>query len=283
MTGDQALAPLVEDYLDIQYDAIVVGERALRGGRLEFVHPTRVASRRYRTVLRDMQDLFDSAASIVLEESLRWYAALLGQVRDVQIARDELVAALEQLPQELVVGPAAEVMDYYLAARERQAVTALVAGLDSNRYSGMMQQLRGWHEKSPVQAEHAESEVKHYVKRARRRFERRFDAAAEQGNPDELVHDARKAAKRARYVAELAQPVLGSKARSTVKRMTAIQDRLGAQQDRTTGVSVLLEMASADLAWPTTPLDPAAGASAGNPARPRIRQRPRTWSTHASR
>ena len=247
MSEKQALAPLVEDYLDVQYDVIVVGEQALRDGRLEFVHPTRVASRRYRTVLRDLNDLFDPAAGMVLEESLRWYAGLLGQVRDLQIARDELLTALQELPKESVVGPVADVISDYLARREQKAMSVLVAALDGHRYSMMMEQLGSWHEQLPVDEGGSAPDVKQYVKRARRRFERRLDAASEQGNPDELVHDARKAAKRARYVAELAQPALGGKARSTVKRMTAVQNQLGADQDYATGRAILLDMATADL------------------------------------
>jgi hypothetical protein len=72
------LVLLVKDFLDAQFDALVVGDQAIRDGRLEFIHPTRVATRRYRTVLRDMGHLFDSSVALVLDESLRWYARKLG-------------------------------------------------------------------------------------------------------------------------------------------------------------------------------------------------------------
>ena len=48
---------------------------------------------------------------------------------------------------------------------------------------------------------------------------------------DVALHETRKAAKRARYAAEAAQPVSGKKARRYVKRMKAVQSVLGAHQD----------------------------------------------------
>lgn len=48
---------------------------------------------------------------------------------------------------------------------------------------------------------------------------------------DAALHDARKAAKRARYAAEAARPALGRPARRAVKRLKAVQGVLGDHQD----------------------------------------------------
>ncbi|MEU1126566.1 CHAD domain-containing protein, partial [Streptomyces sp. NPDC005899] len=48
---------------------------------------------------------------------------------------------------------------------------------------------------------------------------------------DVAVHEARKAAKRARYAAEAAGPALGKPARRFAKRMKAVQSLLGDHQD----------------------------------------------------
>ena len=248
------LVALVKNYLDDQYDAMVLGEEAIADGRLELVHPTRVASRRYRTVLRDMGNLFDPATAVVLEESLRWYAAVLGDVRDLQVARDELGQALGRLPEELVLGEVAEAVDAFLAGRLRAAETALQTALTTNRYQAMIRQLRLWHDDLPVEGEEDDEVVGRYVRRARKRLERRLGTAAEAGHPLELVHDARKAAKRARYLAELAEPVLGAKAKATVKQMTAVQDDLGGHQDQALARRLLLDLARAqDEAAPPDP------------------------------
>ena len=66
------------------------------------VHRTRVATRRYRSVLREIRGLLDPSAATVLDEGLRWYARLLGDVRDVQVLQDSLDDALTDLPDEPV-------------------------------------------------------------------------------------------------------------------------------------------------------------------------------------
>jgi CHAD domain-containing protein len=48
---------------------------------------------------------------------------------------------------------------------------------------------------------------------------------------DLALHDARKAAKRARYAAEAARPALGKPAKRLAKRMKAVQSLLGDHQD----------------------------------------------------
>jgi CHAD domain-containing protein len=58
-----------------------------------------------------------------------------------------------------------------------------------------------------------------------------------------LVHRARKAAKRARYAAELAAPVLPSKvAKKSIKKTRAIQDTLGEFQDSIVAHQALLRI-----------------------------------------
>lgn len=79
-----------------------------------------------------------------------------------------------------------------------------------------------WQENLPLQNDRRDIEVEHHLQRARRRVERRIDQAAAAGNPQDLMYDARNAAKRALYVAELSQPVLRRPARFTVARMTKI-------------------------------------------------------------
>jgi CHAD domain-containing protein len=48
---------------------------------------------------------------------------------------------------------------------------------------------------------------------------------------DEALHEVRKKAKRLRYSAEAATPVLGKRAKTLAKRAKSLQDSLGAHQD----------------------------------------------------
>ncbi len=59
---------------------------------------------------------------------------------------------------------------------------------------------------------------------------------------DVALHEARKAAKRARYAAEAVEPVFGKKARRFGKRMKAVQSVLGDHQDAVTARKVAREI-----------------------------------------
>lgn len=237
------LTELVQAYLDAQYLSLTAGERALRAGHLEVVHPTRVASRRYRTVLRDLKNLFNPEVAMVLEESLRWYAGVLGGVRDLQVGRVELSRLLDKLPDNGQARQARHVVEEYLSHRERAAAVALQIALDSHRYQRMIDQLSIWHEDQPVSTDRDDADIKGYLNRARRRVRRRLEEAADAGQPEELLHDARKAAKRARYIAELAEPSLGGKAKAVAQRMIKVQDTLGARQDAAVAQELLRDLA----------------------------------------
>ena len=59
---------------------------------------------------------------------------------------------------------------------------------------------------------------------------------------DVALHEARKAAKRARYAADAAEPALGKQARRFAKRMKAVQSVLGDHQDAVTARTVAREI-----------------------------------------
>jgi CHAD domain-containing protein len=83
------------------------------------------------------------------------------------------------------------------------------------------------------------------VARAYRRAGRRMRRAArapEGGQRDVALHEARKAAKRARYAAEAAEPVHGKQARRFAKRMKAVQSVLGDHQDAVIARAVAREI-----------------------------------------
>ena len=74
------------------------------------------------------------------------------------------------------------------------------------------------------------------MKRASKKLDKRLDRAIEAqltGDPeaDHLLHQARKAGKRARYAVELAAPVLGKKADKLIAGRKDLQDVLGEHQD----------------------------------------------------
>ncbi len=71
-------------------------------------------------------------------------------------------------------------------------------------------------------------------------------AAAPGPEQAEALHEARKAAKRARYAGETALPVAGRRARRFTDRMKAVQDLLGEHQDAIVAAGALRARAAAD-------------------------------------
>lgn len=235
---------LAQAYLDIQYDTFTAGEQELRAGRLDVVHRTRVAVRRYRSVLREIRDLLDPSSATVLDEGLRWYARLLGDVRDVQVLHRSLDDELDRLADGALRRAARAQADDYCGRRLETASRRLLDGLDRRRYARLSDLAAEWQRGMPFVTDlHPDSpQALTFLRNAERRFQRRLDAAVAAGRPDLLMHEARKSSKRARYVAEMAAPSLGERADQTIRRMTIFQDELGTRQDRVVARDALTEL-----------------------------------------
>src|SRR5258705_9911234 len=93
-------------YMRAQIEQIFQGDVGLRRGQ-DPIHDTRVAIRRLRSTLRVFGTLLERSAIEGLEEELRWFASLIGAVRDCQVQRRRFTTALNELPAELVAWPCA--------------------------------------------------------------------------------------------------------------------------------------------------------------------------------
>lgn len=74
-------------YLAEQQHALLVGDVALRHGDDSLIHRTRVATRRLRSTLRVFSPFLDSNRGRILDGELRWFAEVLGAVRDGQVLK----------------------------------------------------------------------------------------------------------------------------------------------------------------------------------------------------
>ena len=239
-----SLSGLVGAYLDAQADAIIRGDIDLRRGRTA-VHPTRVGTRRYRSVLRELGGLFEPERAAALDAELAWFAGSLGAVRDRQVLRAHLDDAVGELPAELVAGPVVERIHETLSAEEAEAAARLAAVMRTKRYFALLAELRAWREQLPVVTDAPVEDIARYIAKAERRVRRRIKAVPSGDGHDAALHGARKAAKRARYVAELSPPELGKHARRVEKRMKKTQGRLGLRQDRIVAADFLRRTATA--------------------------------------
>jgi CHAD domain-containing protein len=213
---------VLDTYLDAQRRAIRRTEPGVRAGDPEAVHDMRVAVRRLRSTLRTFRPVLDRERTEPVRAELRWLAGLLGPVRDGDVLARRLAAALAAEPAELTVGPVAARIQERLAASTARARQELTAVLDGERYAALVAALDGIRPDSP-----APDRLRALARKALRRADRRLAGAGS----DAALHEARKAYKRARYAVEVLEPLAGTQARRLAKRLTALQDVLGANQD----------------------------------------------------
>jgi CHAD domain-containing protein len=153
-------------------------------------------------------------------------------------------AGLDETPAELVLGPAKARITVHFAPQEAAAREAVLQALDTKRYFSLLDELDRLLSEPPrtPEAEEPASDVlPGAVARTYRRTKRRMRRAQRTpAGPEREValHEARKAAKRARYAAEAVVPAFGKQARRFATRMKAVQSVLGDHQDAVTARAV---------------------------------------------
>jgi CHAD domain-containing protein len=241
-------AKALVDYMYAQVDQIVAGDIGLRRGR-DPIHDTRVAIRRLRSTLRVFHREIAASAVGDLEGELKWFAGLLGEVRDCDVQQRRFSEALDEFPAELVLGPVAARIRTDLEAIQFPARTVVSEAMESPRYLAIMAVLRRWRDAPPVGDDVTTGALRKRARKAGRKADRRLSEALKSDAGDDaeigaLLHRARKAAKRARYTAELCQPLDKSKrTKRSKKHFKRIQRVLGDHQDTVVASEALRRMA----------------------------------------
>jgi CHAD domain-containing protein len=228
-------------YLDAQAARLSNLDLAVHRDKPDAVHQMRVTVRRLRSTLQSYTTILPKSATQRLRDELKWLGGVLGAARDMEVLADQLHASLAAVPAELVLGPAQARITVHFAAQEADTRAAVLEALDSTRYRELLAELGGLLDRPPFSREAAEPAGKvlpHAVGRAYQRTSRRMRRAqhAPAGQArDGALHETRKAAKRARYAAELAEPALGKETGKQVHRfakgMKDVQSVLGGHQD----------------------------------------------------
>ncbi len=235
-----SLPEIVQRYLTAQYDAIVLGDIALRRGH-DAIHQVRVATRRLRSALRGFDALFEADRGTALAAELRWYGGVLGAVRDHQVLRGHLLGRVDELGE--IAEPATARLTSVLDDGEEQALAALHRAMSGRRYVALLRELHAWCEVPPLlDPTSSPAALAPLVQSIDRRRRKQLSRWSQRPDDEEAMHDARKAAKRARYAAELAGPVLDTSVIS--ERTERVQRRLGLAQDCVAASQLLLRAAS---------------------------------------
>ncbi|MFE7325508.1 CHAD domain-containing protein [Streptomyces sp. NPDC057565] len=243
--GDHILA-----YARDQITAIVALDPAVRRDLPDSVHQMRVATRRLRSVFRTYRKIVDRAVTDPIGDELKWLAAELGVDRDQEVLDERFRSRTADLPRILVLGPVRSRLRIWSTARRSGSRRRTVGVLDGKRYLALLDTLDAFLADPPLlpaadrspQDALPRAVLKDYARLATR-IGHALDLPA---GPDRDVamHQARKAAKRARYAGEAATPALGKPAKKFAKRMKAVQTVLGDHQDSVVAREALRTLAA---------------------------------------
>ncbi len=252
--GHQRLSPgspaadVVLGYVHGLAEVIKSLDPAVRADEPDSVHQMRIAIRRIRATLQAFSAVTWSADTGHLESELQWLGNLLGAARDAEVLVARLEGNLHDTPAELVIGPVAERIRGYFTPVAASAREEVRQALTSDRYFAVLDGLDSLLSGSELAAgatSQAKDVLRAPVSKAYRRTKRRV-RLAEHTPPghsrDVALHQARKAAKRARYAAEVLGPALGKDASRFSGRMKQVQTRLGDYQDSVIARQVELEL-----------------------------------------
>ncbi|MBT0773771.1 CYTH and CHAD domain-containing protein [Kineosporia sp. J2-2] len=246
-----AAGDLAQDYLAAQFAQLVAMDPRVRLNTDDAVHQMRVVTRRLRTALATFRPLFEEGSVTGLRDELKWLGSeVLGPVRDTEVIRQKLLTDVGELPAELVLGPVARRIRLELDAEHKKAHRRAVAALDSDRYLALITALEQFLAAPPVTARAtapAERELRRAVRKAARRVAAHVAVLEGEtvGSPehDFHLHEVRIKAKRARYAAEAARPVIGKPAKAVARSMEGITETLGDHQDGVVERTRLRELA----------------------------------------
>jgi CHAD domain-containing protein len=234
---------VIQAYLAGQAGLLLALDPMVRQDEPDAVHQMRVAIRRLRSTLRSFPEVIgadgaerpDSTERLAAE--LEWLGDLLGQARDAEVLAGHLTAALGDTPPEQVIGPVQARLREHFAPAGAAAKAKVLAALGSGRYFALLDELdRLVAEPSsgPAASRPAGAALAAATRRAYRRTRRRMRAAWHQPpgpGRDAALHQARKAARRARFAAEAAALAAGPRASRFARQVKKVQSVLGDHQD----------------------------------------------------
>ena len=196
------------------------------GREPESLHQMRVATRQLRAVLRDARPLLVPEWADSLQDELHWLGQLLGPARDldVQLAyfrgESAVLDARDRRPLAQFIAD--------LEAQRNNVQGVLLSELKSARYLSLIRRLQqATHDPIVVESTIA---LRDFATRAFKKLRKAIQRLGPSPNNVRL-HEIRIKTKRARYAAELAEPMVGKAATRFIKNACTVQDVLGMHQD----------------------------------------------------
>lgn len=196
----------------------------------EAVHQARVATRRLRSDLSTLKPLLKAKTLHQLREDLKEAGARLGTLRDTDVMLERLRKSVSKLsPRER---EEAEVYVAHLVRERGDARSHVLDYLSSDAYVITVDHLVDAIDRPPVRTAdlRAADVLPDLTARRWKALKRRMKQLGSKP-ADQDLHQVRIAAKRCRYAAELAAPVVGEQAALMAKTLADLQSVLGKLQD----------------------------------------------------
>jgi CHAD domain-containing protein len=223
----------------------------------EFLHDLRVAVRRTRAVLRELEGVHEPGRRAHLRAELKWIQAVTGPVRDLDVQ----LLGWEALTTPLASERASELepLRGLLARRRAREFTRLRRSLRGARFAAALADWRGLAAPGSAATEGPDAAVAIDVlaaDRIRRVYRRMVRDGSEIGDdsPPEALHDLRKRGKELRYLLELFGGLFDPEVvKPMVKTLKQLQDVLGDFQDTAVQSELLRDMRNELAAEPDGP------------------------------
>ncbi|MFG2769156.1 CHAD domain-containing protein [Streptomyces sp. NPDC048350] len=235
--GDDTAGGRVLAYVREQVEAIIALDPAVRRDLPDAVHQMRVACRRLRSACKTYRKVLDRTVTDPIGDDLKWLAGELGHARDQEVLAARLRTRVDAIPDTLLLGPVHARLQLWDTAAGADARRKALAALDSDRHLALLAALDALLADPPLRKAAADAPgpvLARAVLKDYDRLARRVDHALAEApghDRDLAMHEARKAAKRARYAADATRPTLGKPAKRFSKRMKTVQSLLGDHQD----------------------------------------------------
>ena len=209
------------------------------------IHQARVATRRLRSDLKTLRPVLDPLRVRHTRDELRWLGTVLGDVRDGDVLAALLVPPSDPVDDEEAAGSAE--LRRRLDEQRCRAAETVSGALGEGRYLDLIERLRAAAQRPPFTATAgrwvgasvsaadlpARRLLPRLVGRQWRVLRRRIRTARRRPT-DRRLHRVRIGAKQLRYAAEMAEPVLGRRARRAARAAQRLQTLLGDYHDAVT-------------------------------------------------
>ena len=248
VTASTTAAEAAYAVLRRQFERCVHHEPGTRLGQdIEELHDMRVSTRRMRAALRLFR-AFLPVRVLSLNRELRWLASALGEVRDLDVQREQLVEWHSSL--DVADRDALEVLARGIGKRRAAARRRLLRVLDSRRYERLVERairvLRQGPGRTPVEGRQPVLAVAPaLITRSHKRIVK-SGKRIEDTSPDSDLHALRIHCKRMRYALEFHATLYGDAGRRMIRTLVRLQDLLGDHQDACVAIDHLREIVASE-------------------------------------